>query len=462
MTIQSPLPLVEFVEWIEDTDEHASTHVRLLQDAANLLADTTPASADQRRSLADRLERWRYSLLNRGLHSSADRDRELADALDLAANELAQGSPRPPRAPRSALDTESGQWAWGDEFEGLDLAELEASLHPEADLAPLIQEATALTLRHFSSVQAPTLSHAKAAAKRRMVLYAPLYLSNHCVNHCLYCGFRYPNELQRDHLDQAEAIAQARILGERGFRHLLLVAGDFPQLTSTEYYTGIIRELRDQGFSVAVEIAPLSTAAYAEVVRAGATGLTLYQETYDEELYRHYHPRGSKALFDWRLEGLERGAESGMERLGLGVLLGLRDPAEDLLAVIRHGRYLRERFAGIDLAFSLPRIHEAPGGFVPPCRVDDETFVRLYCVLRLAFPCANLILSTREAGGLRDRLADICITQMSAGSSTAPGGYREQQMDEPERQQFPVVDHRGPAEVAQRLSEAGFEVCWDV
>lgn len=462
MTIQSPLPLVEFVEWIEDTDEHAPSHVRLLQDAARLLADTAPASADQRRILADRLERWRYSLLNRGLHPLADRDREFIDALDLAANELAEGPPRPPRAPRPALDAESGQWAWDEESEGLDLAELEASLRPEADLAPLIQKATALTLQHFGSAQAPMGSHEKDVVGRRMVLYAPLYLSNYCVNHCLYCGFRYPNELQRDHLDQAEAIAQARILGERGFRHLLLVAGDFPQLTSTEYYTGIIRELRGQGFSIAVEIAPLSTAAYAELVHAGATGLTLYQETYDEELYRHYHPRGSKASFDWRLEGLERGAESGMARLGLGVLLGLRDPAEDLLAVIRHGRYLRERFAHIELAFSLPRIHEAPGGFVPPYYVDDETFVRLYCILRLAFPCANLILSTREAAALRDRLAGICITQMSAGSSTAPGGYRAQQTDEPARQQFPVIDHRCPAEVAQQLSEAGFEVYWDV
>jgi len=294
-----------------------------------------------------------------------------------------------------------------------------------------------------------------------MALYAPLYLSSHCINYCTYCGFRYPHQIRRKHLTQEEAVREAAVLGERGFRHILLVAGDFPSLTTVDYYSGILRELTARGIYPAVEIAPQSTNAYAELAAAGARGVTLYQETYVEDLYRLYHPRGSKASFDWRLEGLERAAEAGMARLGLGVLLGLADPRQDLACMMRHGRYLESRFPDRTLAFSLPRIREAPQGFLAPYPVDDETFVRLYCALRIAFPRAELVLSTREPAWLRNRLAAVCVTQMSAGSCTTPGGYEDAATAEELGQQFPVCDRRSPAEVADWLRSAGFEVAWD-
>ncbi|HLA86125.1 MAG TPA: hypothetical protein VJL29_15165, partial [Thermoguttaceae bacterium] len=191
-------------------------------------------------------------------------------------------------------------------------------------------------------------------------------------------------------------------------------------------------------------------------VAAGLAGVTLYQETYDEACYRRCHPGGTKAAYDWRLEGLERAAESGVKRLGLGVLLGLADPREDVLAMIRHGLYLRERFPEGRLAFSLPRIHEAPGDFRPPFAVDDGLFVRLYCILRLTFPDANLVLSTRETPELRDRLWPVCITQLSAGSRTAPGAYGHEETDG----QFPVHDQRTVEEVTARLKTTGFHPVW--
>jgi 2-iminoacetate synthase len=138
--------------------------------------------------------------------------------------------------------------------------------------------------------------------------------------------------------------------------------------------------------------------------------------------------------------------------------LGLGDPPADLLALMRHGAYLENRFPGCTLAFSLPRIHEAPEGFQVPCPVSDEDLQRMYCALRIAFPAAVLVLSTREAAPLRDRLARICITQMSAGSSTTPGGYGQDA--ETAGQQFPVVDHRSAAEVAEGLVAKGYRVCW--
>ena len=202
-----------------------------------------------------------------------------------------------------------------------------------------------------------------------------------------------------------EAIAEAELLRSRGHQHLLVVAGDFPKLTSTDYLSTIVRELVRRGFSVAVEVAAQSTVSYSKLVRAGAYGVTLYQETYQEELYARFHPRGPKIWFDWRLEAPERAAEAGMKRLGLGILLGLADPSHDVRCLIRHGQYLLQRFPAVKLAFSLPRIHEAPDGFKSGIVVDDETFIRLYCALRFSFPTAELLLSTREPPSLRNQLA---------------------------------------------------------
>jgi 2-iminoacetate synthase len=241
---------------------------------------------------------------------------------------------------------------------------------------------------------------------------------------------------------------------------LLIVGGDFPSLTTTDYYATIIRGLVREGIEPAIEIAPQSTGSYTELVSAGACGLTLYQETYNQRLYAQYHVRGPKASYHWRLESHDRAAEAGMARLGLGILLGLADPREDLLAMMRHAAYLAERFPDRTLAFSLPRIHQAPADFSIPRPVADQELVRLYCALRIAFPRAELVLSTREPAALRHRLAKTCITQMSAGSSTAPGGYVPD--GEPAGEQFPVVDHRSPAEVAEWLQREGYGVHWSI
>ncbi|OHB83885.1 MAG: hypothetical protein A2V98_22125 [Planctomycetes bacterium RBG_16_64_12] len=375
----------------------------------------------------------------------------MADALDLAANELAGRAPRPPRAPRRAVHDTSGDTG--------PIAEARAVLDPSVELEEVTRRARRLTQERFA---APGSSGGTASGKRRMLLYAPLYLSSYCLNYCTYCGFRHPRPIERRHLSARKALQEAEILRSRGFRHLLLVAGDFPRLTTTGYFAEIIRALKARGIEPAVEIAPLATDSYAELVAAGACGITLYQETYHEGHYGRYHPRGTKARFDWRLEGIERAAEAGMRRLGLGILLGLADPRDDLAAMMRHALYLQARFPDRALAFSLPRIYEAPPGFLAPHPVDDETFVRMYCAVRIAFPDAELVLSTREPAPLRNRLAQICITQMSAGSRTVPGGYEEAAPDCRFGQQFPVSDRRSPAEVAAWLQSAGFQPVWEI
>jgi 2-iminoacetate synthase len=435
-----------FADRIRATDAHAERRLALVNRAERLLEGEETTCETERVALADRLERWRCQLLNERRDEWSAEDQRLADALDLAAGRIAGRPARPPRNARRAVQSASrAEATWEAAL---------AWLEPDADLAELSARAADVTAAEFG----PLAPGDSGVGGRRMLLYAPIYLSSYCVNHCVYCGFNYAKGIQRRHLGVEEAVGEANVLLGRGLKHQLLLAGEFPQLHTTEYFVEIIRRLVALGVRPAVEIAPRATSSYAAMAAAGACGVTLYQETYDERRYARYHPRGPKASYDWRLEGLDRAGDAGMERLGLGVLLGLADPRADLLALMRHADYLHGRFPDRTLALSLPRINEPPGSFRPPFVVDDETFVRLYCVLRLAFPKAQLVLSTRESVAMRSRLAPICITQLSAGSCTAPGGYAQGTTDA----QFPIHDRRSVAEVADWLRRAGFAPAWDI
>lgn len=450
MSIKARFPVTPICEWVRRTDVHAAVRISLLTRAVRVADAEEQASPAERIELAEKLERWRYQRLREIGGRLTAEDRRCFDALDLLANELSGRGDRPPRRTRRLpCDDAALSGTIAEAWEHLDAAR---------PLAPLAQKARELTIARFGRSGPQT---ALPGAGRRMLLYAPLYLSSHCINYCTYCGFRYPRDMPRRHLSFDEAKTEAKVLLKRGFRHILLVGGEFPRLTTTDYYARVIEWLVGQGVAPAVEIAPQSTADYARLAASGACCVTLYQETYDEKLYAEYHPKGAKAAYDWRLEGLDRAAEAGIGRLGLGVLLGLADPVEDVRAMMRHAAYLQARYPERTIAFSLPRIHDAPQGFRAPYTVDDELFVRLYCVLRLGFPQAELVLSTRENAALRNRLAEICITQMSAGSCTAPGGY-EHGGGNGSGEQFAVSDHRTAEEMAGWLKDRGYRVAWEI
>lgn len=442
--------LGRFADWIRATDDHAEHHLTLLSRIERALEDTAPVTPAERISLSQKVERWRYQHLHEHAGTLTPQNEALVDALDGAARQLAGRSRLAPRQTRHAVrnprqDTDSIRQAC-------------AALDPSYPLPELIKRARQLTQLHFPGTAG---GGCERAASHRMLLYAPVYVSSDCVNYCLYCGFRYPLQIARRHLNAAESLDQARILRARGFRHILIVGGEFPSRTTPAYYREIIAALAADGFEPNIEIAPQTTDAYAGLVAAGACGFALYQETYDERLYAKYHIRGPKTSYHWRLETQDRAAEAGMPRLGFGILLGLAAPRADLLAMLRHAAYLADRFPDRTLAFSLPRIHEVPEGFEIPYPVSDEDLIRFYCALRIAFPKAFLVLSTRERAELRNTLAKICITQMSAGSSTAPGGYAaDGTATAGSDEQFPVSDHRSPAEVVAWLEQAGMEVTW--
>lgn len=473
LTDSPPFSWTFLESYLRRYDAHASRHLELLAEVRSRLAagdacenshgasppvrgedfaDAREPSATQA-STADRLERLRYQLLNERAAVLGEEDLRAADELDRIYAALV--------GRRTPHGRQARRLLWNPDFAQDAVERLERCLDPALPLDRCADSARRLTEQYFAASAA---GPGGTAARHRVLLYAPLYLSSYCVNHCVYCHFKFDNPIARTHLSPRQVVEEAGYLAAQGMRHILLVAGDYPRLTGIDYYVSVVEALRRRfAGQWAVEIAAQSTAAYAQLAAAGVLGVTLYQETYDSSRYALLHPRGPKTHFDWRLEALERAAEGGIRRLGLGILLGLAPVAEDARVLVRHAVYLRRRFPHCTLAVSLPRLHRPPEGFDVPYPVDDETFLRLYCGLRHALPDAELVLSTRETAPLRELLAGVCVTQLSAGSSTAPGGYGDRAAGRSATggEQFPVSDERPAVQVAQALRSQGLAVVWE-
>jgi len=339
------------------------------------------------------------------------------------------------------------------------------------DLAPaddgrledMARRSRALTRRHFG---------------KTVRLFAPLYLSNECINSCAYCGFSRENAILRVTLEAEQVRAEARHLASQGFRNILLVAGEHPKFVSNGYLEGILHTLAPEVPSLSIEVAPLETPDYIPLVRAGAEGLIVYQETYHRPTYARLHTAGPKKNYDWRLACPERGHAAGFRRIGIGVLFGLWDWREEAIALAAHLDRLLRTCWRAHFTVSLPRLRPAAGGYEPDHPLGDRDFVQLLCAFRLHFPRVGLVLSTREPAALRDAVAPLGITLMSAGSHTEPGGYtgvgqenlhltvrgRALACDTPAdalaTEQFSTSDQRPPAEVAARLRHLGLDPVW--
>ncbi len=308
-------------------------------------------------------------------------------------------------------------------------------------LEEMAARAAALTVRRFGKV---------------VQLYAPLYLSNYCVNDCVYCGFARSRHVVRRRLSVDEALAEADVLWREGFRHILLVSGEAPGAFSVDDLEAVASALAGRFSGIGIEVFPTDIGAYRRLEQVGVDSLTLYQETYDRELYATLH-NGPKADFDARLAAMEAGGETGFRTLGVGALLGLANWRDEALALALHGQYLQKRFWRSRVAFSFPRLRPAAGGFAPPQPASDRDLTHMIVALRLAFPDAEIVISTREPAALRDRLAPLGVTRMSAGSKTSVGGY---QAESASGDQFAVHDARSPAEVASAIAAAGKEPVW--
>jgi 2-iminoacetate synthase len=334
----------------------------------------------------------------------------------------------------------------------------------DAELESMARQSSAVTRKHFG---------------KTIRLFAPLYLSNECVNHCEYCGFSRDNPILRVTLDVKSVVKEARHLAREGFRHLLLVAGEHPKFVSSGYLERCVRALVPEIPSLALEVAPMEAAEYATLTAAGAEGLTVYQETYDREVYAEMHKAGPKKDYDWRLACPERAYEGGFRRIGIGALFGLADWRTEAGALATHLDYLLRRCWRAQFTVSLPRMRPCAGSFTPRHTLPDREFIQLVCALRLCFPQVGIVLSTRETADFRDTLLPLGITVMSAGSHTEPGGYTGQGRDDlhltirgkamppsspaPDSmatEQFEIADDRSPSEVATLLRARGFDAVW--
>lgn len=289
----------------------------------------------------------------------------------------------------------------------------EAMLRPvdNLNLQRLATRSAALTRRHFG---------------RTMRLFAPLYLSNECINSCAYCGFSRENAIQRVTLEIDQVEAEARHLVSEGFRNILLVAGEHPKFVSGEYLKLCAERLANFVPGISIEVAPMEAEGYQPLVQAGTEGLVVYQETYHKPTYEKMHLHGPKKDFDWRLDTAERGHEAGFRRIGIGALFGLWDWKEEAIALATHLEYLQRVCWRSQITVSLPRLRPAAGEFEPTHPLPDREFIQLLCALRVSFPTAGIVLSTREPAALRDIVAPLGVTMMSAGSLTEPGGYTGQ------------------------------------
>ncbi|MBL7501145.1 2-iminoacetate synthase ThiH [Frankia sp. CNm7] len=324
-----------------------------------------------------------------------------------------------------------------------------------SDLAVLLSPAATGRLEELARVARETTLRRFGRAVR---LFAPLYVSNACLSSCTYCGFSKGLPVVRRTLSAGETETEARLLAERGFRHLLLVSGEHRVEVSADYLVEIVERLSPLFPAISIETQTWSDDTYARLVAAGLVGAVHYQETYDRARYREVHVAGWKRDFDRRLSSFDRAGAAGVRRLGVGVLLGLAvDWRADVLALAAHATFLSRRYWRTEVTAALPRIKPNAAGFPPVVVVDDAEFVQAHAALRLYEPDLDLSLSTREPAPMRDGLVRIAVTTMSAGSSTEPGGYGTPGSAQ---EQFSISDERPPDAVAAMLVEAGYDPVW--
>jgi 2-iminoacetate synthase len=320
-----------------------------------------------------------------------------------------------------------------------------ALLSPAASafLEPLAQRSQQLTRQRFGN----TVS-----------FYVPLYLSNLCANDCTYCGFSMSNRIKRKTLDDDEIARECAAIRQMGFEHILLVTGEHEKKTGMDYFRQQIPAIRRQFASLHMEVQPLSQAEYAELKALGLDGVMVYQETYHEGVYARHHLKGKKQDFFWRLETPDRLGRAGIDKIGLGALIGLSDDWRvDCFMVAEHLLWLQKQYWQSRYSISFPRLRPCTGGIEPASIMDERQLVQTLCAFRLFAPEVELSLSTRESPWFRDNVIPLAVNNVSAFSKTQPGGYAD---DHPELEQFAPHDGRRPQEVARALMRRGLQPVW--
>ena len=306
----------------------------------------------------------------------------------------------------------------------------------------------------------------KSIYGNRLVLFAPLYIANHCANNCLYCGFRRDNkELKRVALTMKQIANEVRVLEREGHKRLLMLCGEHPNRSSLDYFIEAIEtayatttENGGEIRRINVEIAPQKAEGFRRLKAAGIGTYVLFQETYHHETYKKMHPTGPKSDYLWRLTAMDRAMEGGIGDVGIGALFGLYDYKFEVLGLLFHALHLEEKFGVGPHTISIPRLEQAmnaPAAVKPPMPVMDRDFKKLVAVIRMAVPYTGMILSTRESADMRREVFQLGVSQISAGSRTNPGGYQEDSTENFRAAQFNLGDTRTLDEVIFDITQKG-------
>ncbi|MFA0055017.1 2-iminoacetate synthase ThiH [Vibrio echinoideorum] len=330
-----------------------------------------------------------------------------------------------------------------------DLEDFKALISPAAEpyLEQMAQQSLALTRKRFGNT---------------MSLYIPLYLSNLCANACTYCGFSMENRIKRRTLTLDEIDAESAAIKKMKFDSVLLVTGEHETKVGMNYFRQVLPNIKKQFNYLAMEVQPLDQHDYAELKSLGLDAVMVYQETYQPRTYAEHHLRGNKMDFEYRLETPDRLAKAGIDKIGIGALIGLEDWRTDCFFVAAHLDYLERTYWQTRYSISFPRLRpceggDSNGGLQPKSIMNDKQLVQLICAYRLLNPEVELSLSTRESATFRDNVLTLGITSMSAASKTQPGGYAS---GEEELEQFEISDERSAADVESMIRKRGFDPVW--
>jgi len=325
----------------------------------------------------------------------------------------------------------------------LDIEDLKALVSPVAEnyLETMAQKSRAATQKRFG---------------KTIQFYIPLYLSNECVNQCIYCGFNHNNDIHRIVLTDEEIENEVKIIKNMGYEHILLLTGESPMRVGVDYIEHAMQLVKPHFKQISLEVQPLSAEEYRRLQDSGLYGVYIYQETYNQNRYAYYHQAGMKKDYHWRLETPERLGVACIHKIGLGVLLGLEDWRIESIYLAHHLRFMEKHYWKSKYSISFPRIRPHAGDFQPNFNVTDKQFAQMIWALRLFDNDVDMSLTTREDPFFRNNMLSLGITAMSAGSKTEPGGYSQKD----ELEQFAVNDNRSPKEMLEMVTQNGYEVIW--
>lgn len=329
---------------------------------------------------------------------------------------------------------------------------------------PTIEDFIALTsdkgIEYLEELATKSKNITEERFGKTIQLFTPLYFSSECSNKCTYCSFSMDNDIVRKTLTIPELMKEGEFLKNKGFSHVLLVAGEDRRVITTEYVADCIHSIKKVFPSVTIEIAPQNIEEYQVFADAGCEGVTVYQETYDREQYKLHHLGGKKRIFDYRIDTPDRACQAGMRNVAIGGLFGLTKWQIDALSIFHHLSYLQKKYWRTSFSIAFPRLRAHVGEYNPPPEfvLNDTKLVQLICAFRICFPDTGIVLSTRESASFRDQVFKFGITKMSAGSSTEVGGYTGD--IPPNEPQFQLEDLRSADEVANSIKEYGYDPVW--